>query len=274
MTVPSQPAAEDPASSPRRSLLPDAIPAWARPLGRLGVVALLLVAGDVFTDSAKSQGWTFPLSVVTAVRILSALPILRFPLAGFLLALGVDTWDWYWLDAGHLGDEFEAFYHGWDKVLDLVVLGAAAVVVLGWRDRMMRALALAAFGWRAVGTAVFLATGQDWTLVIFPSVFQSLFLMYVVYYLVSGHPRMLRSRWVAAIALLAALVPKLVEEYFIHVMGGRPWDHASLPTPDVAEPFIWVLLIYVPAILVVAVLAITADGDPSSGDREAELGVA
>jgi hypothetical protein len=34
------------------------------------------------------------------------------------------------------------------------------------------------------------------------------------------------------------------------------------------------VLIYVPAILVVAVLAITTEGDGRSGDREVQLGVA
>ena len=275
MTVPPQPAAaEESAIPPGPSVLPDAMPPWARPLGRLAIAILLVVAGDLITGVLIDRGLTLPLGVMTVVRVLSALPILRFPLAGFLVALEVDKWDWYWLDAGNRGDDFEAFYDGWDKVLDLLVLGAAAVVAWGWRDRLMRALALAAFGWRALGTMVFLMTERGWTLVIFPNVFQSLFLMYLVYYLVSGRPRMLRSRWVAAIAVLAALVPKVAEEYFIHVMGGRPWDHVPLPTPDVLEPFIWLVLIYVPAVLVVAVLAITTRGDGRSGDREAQLGVA
>src|SRR5690606_3865711 len=131
--------------------------------------------------------------------------------------LEVDKWDWYWLDAGHRGAEFESFYNGWDKTLDLVVLAMAAIVALRWRDRRMRTLAIAAFAWRTFGVVAYLATERGWLLVVFPNVFQTLFLMYLVYYLLAGHPTMLRSGWAALVALLAALLPKMGEEYFIHV---------------------------------------------------------
>jgi len=211
---------------------------------------------------------------VTALRILTALPILRFPFVSLLVALEVDKWDWYWLDAGHRGAEFESFYNRWDKVLDQFVLAMAAAVASGWRDRRMRGLALAAFAWRTLGVVAYLATERGWLLVVFPNVFQTLFLMYLVYYLLSGRPLMLRSHPAALVALLAALVPKVIEEYFIHVLHDRPWNVIALPTPGLIEPFLWASATYLPAVLVVAVLVLRRPGPGASGDREQQLGVA
>ena len=94
----------------RVRLAPDALPSWAHPLFRLGLAVALVLAGDRLTALLVGQGWTMGFGLVTVLRVLSALPILRFPLAGFLLALEVDKWDWYWLDAGNRGDKFEQTY--------------------------------------------------------------------------------------------------------------------------------------------------------------------
>ena len=255
----------------RARLAPHVLPFWAHPLFRLGVAVLLVLAGDRLTALLVGQGWTMSLGLVTALRVASALPILRFPLAGFLLALEVDKWDWYWLDAGNRGEDFEQTYQRWDKVLDLLVLGAAAAVAMGWEDARLRLMALASLAWRVAGVGVYLLSGAGWTLVLFPNVFQSLFAMYLVYYLLTGRPQMLRSWWAAAVAGVAVVLPKLAEEYFIHVLGGRPWGQVTLPTPDAIEPFLWVLATYLPAVLVVAVLAIARRGEGRRGDRETQL---
>ncbi len=66
------------------------IPARARPFLRLAAVALLVVAADAATYQLVHRGGTFEFPLVTAVRLLSAATVLKYPLAGFVFALKVD----------------------------------------------------------------------------------------------------------------------------------------------------------------------------------------
>ncbi|MDP2328884.1 MAG: hypothetical protein Q8M79_12470 [Dehalococcoidia bacterium] len=239
---------------PKRSQFPRGFRAWARVATRFTLVIMLLIVGDRIAAGLTSQGWRMDQGAVIVVRVLTALPTLRFPLEGFLLALEVDKWDWYWLDAGSRSKEYQALYQQWDKVLDLFALGVAAFVALRWRDRTMRTMALAAFLLRAGGVGAFLLTEERWLLVAFPNVFETLFLMYVVFQVIAPREPMLTGAGSAAAVFLAALLPKLAAEYYLHILERRPWDSLDLPIPDMLEPQVWLALVYLPAAVVVALL--------------------
>lgn len=226
---------------------------------RLAALGALVLLGDRASVFASHQGWTADLQLVIAVRLVTALLILRLPLEGFLVALELDKWDWYWLAAGSRSDEFQLLYQEWDKVLDLFALALAALVAAGWRDPVMRALALGSFALRVVGVAAFVATDQRWLLVAFPNVFENFYLMYVVFRVLSGRERMLTSAWVTTFVALAALLPRLVEEYFLHVLERRPWDWVDLPIPHTFEPRVWIVAAYAPSLLTMIVLALRPD---------------
>jgi hypothetical protein len=91
--------------------------------------------------------------------------------------------------------------------------------------------------------AFFLATGQEAVLVAFPDVFGKLFLFYLVYRLLSRQELMHRSSAEAVVTMVALTLPKIAEEYFIHV-ASRPWQTVTLlpagvSTPD-REYWVWV----------------------------------
>lgn len=239
---------------PKRSQFPRGFRAWARVATRFTLVIMLLVVGDRLAAALTGHGWRMDQGAVIVVRVLTALPTLRFPLEGFLLALEVDKWDWYWLDAGSKSKEYQALYQQWDKVLDLFALGVAAFVALRWRDRTMRMMALGAFLLRAAGVAAFLLTEERWILVAVPNVFETLFLMYVVFQVIAPGEPMLIGSASALMVFLAAFLPKLAEEYYLHILERRPWDTLDLPIPDMLEPQIWLALIYLPAAVAVGLL--------------------
>lgn len=245
-----------------------AVPPWVRPYVRCCALAMVVLAGDTLTGMLIESGWTMGLGTVVAVRLLTALPMLHYPLAGFLLSIEADKWDWFWLGAGNRDEAFQALYQQWDKALDLVSLGVAALVAHRWPDRIMRGVTLAAFALRAIGVGAFVATQQGWLLVAFPNVFESLFLMYLIFHLISGRDQMVRGVGATVVVVLAALLPKLAEEYFLHVMDRRPFDWPLLARTE--EPVL-VMLLYLPPLVVVVVLAHWSRGRIADGDREVQL---
>ncbi len=224
-------------------------------LVRIALLVILVAAGDRMTVYMTHHEWTLGRETVIAVRLLAALPVLRYPFEGFIVALEVDKWDWYWLAAGSQSDASQIAYQEWDKVLDLVVLAMGLLASRVWGDGMVRRLLAGTFVLRVVGVVAFLLTGQGWLLVVFPNVFENLFLMYVVFRLVSERELMLDGRRSVLLITLAALLPKLVEEYFLHMLNRRPWDWVDLPMPDAFEPRIWIVAMYLPALITVLALA-------------------
>jgi hypothetical protein len=149
-------------------------------------------------------------------------------------------------------------YQYWDKGIDTATLAIALVVALSWKDPLVRRLAIAAFAWRVAGVLVFAITDERAVLVVFPSVFDKLFLFYLLFRVFARRDRMLRSGLDAVIVMVALLIPKVAEEYFIHV-SGRPWQTVtllpeSISTPD-REYWVWMpIMLALPVVAMVRVL--------------------
>ena len=149
--------------------------------------------------------------VVLVVRLLVPLLILRRPLAGALASIVADTCD---IVAFNLWGWPPWPYHSLDKALDLYYLAIELWVSRRWAAPE-RTVAAVLFWWRVAGVALLEAAGLRWTLILFPNVFEWWFL------LVLG-----RDRWRPGYRftrvrttgwLLALLVPKLGQEYALHV---------------------------------------------------------
>jgi len=226
-----------------------------RLLIRIAALVLFVVVGDRVTVFMTHREWALDRDAVIAVRLLTSLPVIRYPFEGFVVALEIDKWDWFWLAAGDQPEASQTIYQEWDKVLDLFVLAMGLVASLRWPDATVRRLLALTFVLRVAGVAAFLLTEQRWLLVAFPNVFENLFLMYAVFRLISGRGHMLVGRRSTILVSLVALAPKLVEEYFLHMLNRRPWDWVPLPVPDGIEPRIWIVAMYLPALISVFLLA-------------------
>lgn len=249
------------------------VPDRVRPFLRLVVVALIVVAADTATAQLSRRGGTFDFEPVTVLRILSALTILRYPLAGFVLSLEVDKWDWFWLGMGDQSPAAQEVYQHWDKSVDLICLGIAAIVVLKWPDTRAKVLALGSFAWRSIGLAVYFATDQRWLLIIFPNVFESIFLLYLIFRVLSGHQRMLYSRKAMVLVTLALLIPKVATEIFLHLLNDRPWNRYQLMSGDLSilDAWIWGGLLYFLPLFALVMLVTHAHGRATHGDPEAQV---
>jgi len=149
--------------------------------------------------------------VIGAIRIAGSLPVLRWPLAGGLLAILVDLSDLLLmniLDLGGLGD-----YQRFDKVLDLVYLGTFTIVVLRWTG-VERTVALALLGFRLVGFAAFELSGERTLLLLFPNLFEFWFLLVAALHHCRTPVAWTGPTLTTALTVLLAL--KLVQEWALH----------------------------------------------------------
>jgi hypothetical protein len=163
---------------------------------------------------------TIEVLVIGAIRILGSLPVLRWPLAGGVLAIVVDLSDLLLRDLLDLGGipDYQAF----DKWVDQVYMGAFLIVALRWADPE-RSIAVGLYIFRLAGFAAFEITGERALLLIFPNVFELWFL-----FAATIHRFRPAFRWrpVAIAATLAVLVAiKEVQEWALH--GARLFDSIS-----------------------------------------------
>jgi hypothetical protein len=160
---------------------------------------------------------TLEVVVIGAFRILGSLPVLRWPLAGGILAILVDLSDLLLRDILDLGGipDYQAF----DKWADQVYLAAFLIVALRWTGPE-RAIAIALYIYRLVGFAAFELSGQRDLLLLFPNVFEPWFLL-----VAAVHRFRPETTWRpvgTAIALVALLALKELQEWALH--GARLFD--------------------------------------------------
>ncbi len=154
---------------------------------------------------------TLEVLIVVLVRVAGSLPVLRWALAGGILAILVDLSDLLLFDVLDLGGVPD--YQRLDKLLDLVYMTAFLVVALRWTgpDRWV---AIALFAWRMVGFAAFEATGERALLLVFPNVFEPWFLLVALL-----HHRWNPVPWTPlglAAALAGLLAVKELQEWALH----------------------------------------------------------
>lgn len=162
---------------------------------------------------------TLEVIVVAAFRIVGSLPVLRWPLAGGLLALAVDLADLLLIDLLDLGGVggIEG-YQALDKWLDQVYLACFLIVALRWRDPA-RAIAVTLYLIRLAGFVAFELSGERAVLLAFPNVFELWFLLVAW----RGDEQVATWRRGRLAAVLAGLlVVKLVQEWALH--GARLFD--------------------------------------------------
>ena len=107
--------------------------------------------------------------IIGLVRIAGALPVLRWALAGALIAILVDFSDLFLMDLIHLGGLKN--YQAFDKWMDLAYMVTFLVAAMRWNGPA-RNVAVALFAFRMIGFAAFEVTGTREVLLGFPNVFE------------------------------------------------------------------------------------------------------
>ena len=160
--------------------------------------------------------------VVIGLRLIVPLLILRKPLAGGIAAMLLDAVDVILVEffgPGGMGSH----YHSLDKVLDLYYLGLEAYVSLSWIERVPRLISISLFAFRVAGVALFETTGWRPLLFIFPNLFENWFLFVLIAW--KFFPGVRLDTWRRCLGWLVVLyVPKLGQEYLLHVAEAQPWS--------------------------------------------------
>lgn len=163
---------------------------------------------------------TVEVVVIAAIRILGSLPVLRWPLAGGILAVLVDLSDLLLRDLLDLGGipDYQAFDKWADQVYQLTFL----IVALRWTG-LERGVAVGLFVYRLVGFVAFELTGERAILLLFPNVFELWFLLVAALHVARPAFAWQPATAVAALAVLAVL--KEIQEWALH--GARLFDGIS-----------------------------------------------
>ncbi len=172
----------------------------------------------------------------TIVRLVVPLSIVRYPFWGFLLSAYIDVIDYPFLPLQT--DTDITSYHIWDKILDTYYLALAAYTSLSWKDPIARKISITSFLYRAFGVLLFVLTQFRPLLFVFPNFFELYFLFYLIYRFFAKKDILFTSRKTEVIVILAILIPKLVQEYFMHVIKTTPTEIFSLDRTPFIDIFI------------------------------------
>jgi hypothetical protein len=111
--------------------------------------------------------------IISIVRIIGALLVLRWAFFGSIFAVLIDFSDLFLMNLLNLGGVGD--YQALDKVLDLAYMTTFLYVSLRWNYPSSR-ISLFLFLYRIIGLIVFEWTGLRWVLLIFPNVFEVWFI--------------------------------------------------------------------------------------------------
>ena len=151
---------------------------------------------------------------VILLRTLVPFTILRWPLAGTILAILADTSDIIIFEAFWYGFLDGIPYHILDKVFDMWALFFEFLVVLRWKDVLAKKAGIVLFSWRAVGFLVFIIFGLREAFFFAPNIFEYFFIVMLVVWKFNKKFELKRKS--LAIMLVAIAIPKLFIEYLMH----------------------------------------------------------
>lgn len=140
--------------------------------------------------------------------------IFRWTLTGVLVSLVADTLDVVLLDLMRVSDY--GFYNPLDKILDTYLYVVTGLVAWRWKNRIAAITIVCLLVYRLIGVVAYEASGQRALLLVFPD----LFIFYVLFFLLTN--RMLKKDFITsaktnAVVLILLLIPKMFQEYQLHV---------------------------------------------------------
>jgi hypothetical protein len=158
--------------------------------------------------------------LVIALRLVVPISIRRWPLWGTVACLVLDAVDVILIDVIKLGDFTN--YAQVDKLLDIYYLSFALVVSLAWQEILAKKTSIVLFIYRLIGVILFEVTQVRILLFIFPNMFENWFLFWAARNRYFAKWQLTPKRLV--ITLIALLIPKLAQEYVLHVREMHPWN--------------------------------------------------
>ncbi len=158
--------------------------------------------------------------ILTVLRLLAPLLILRWPIFGIISSMYLDFQDFNYFNIQNDNDMKN--YQAWDKILDTYYLALAFYTSLSWKETLAKKLSIFFFSYRAIGIAVFLAVQSRLMLLAFPNLFEHFFLFYLLFKKFTNNAKLFTSLPISIIVIISIAIPKLFAEYYVHVLHSPP----------------------------------------------------
>lgn len=159
--------------------------------------------------------------VVILLRLIVPFSIFRWPLAGGIACLLLDACDVILITFFNQGD-FKN-YPGTDKYLDTYYLFFEFIVSFKWKNKLARKTSIGLFIYRFLGVVLFETLKIRALLFVFPNLFENFYLFYLA--LLKFYKKdIVTSKKRITVILVILLVPKLFQEYILHVAEFHPWN--------------------------------------------------
>ncbi len=170
----------------------------------------------------------------TVARLLVPITILRWPLFGVAASIFVDFHDYYYLSQSGFN---MSHYQTWDKVMDIYYLSFAAYVALSWKETLAKKIAIFAYLLRLVGVGLEIFFVNEGLLFFFPNFFESFLVFYLLYKKFRRQDLFLSNN-VTIIVVLSLLLPKLLQEFSMHLVKAPTTNIIDLSKiPEIGQYF-------------------------------------
>jgi hypothetical protein len=187
--------------------------------------------------------------ILLIVRLVVPLTIFKFPLLGGLASFLLDGGDWFSDLLGLTGNHDT--YQTTDKLLDLYYLTIEFLVLRSWKNKFAKKIAGFLFGIRGFGILAFWISGYEPFLFYFPNVFESFFLFYLtVWFFLRREPKIKTGLILATIIIS---IPKLVQEYLMHVKMMTDWRFTHVPLLKLTYDNIFHHIVIVLAVVLIVI---------------------
>lgn len=156
------------------------------------------------------------LVLLTALRLLVPLLILRWPIFGMLASMYLDLQDFNYFTIRTEQDMTN--YQTWDKVMDIYYLSIAFYTSLSWKEKLAKKISIFFFSLRALGVVVLLFVHARELLLFFPNIFENFFLFYLLFKTFTNNARLFTSVLATSAILACIIIPKVIAEYYLHIL--------------------------------------------------------
>jgi hypothetical protein len=145
---------------------------------------------------------------------------------GGLLSLFLDGLDWR-INIFNLAN-IHANYVVMDKLLDFYYLTIELFIITKWKSIFAKRIGIGLYLLRIVGVVLLAITGKGYFLFIFPNIFENFFLFYLAVKHIRGREINLSAITLFSSVIILA-VPKLIQEYFMHIRMLSDWRFITVP---------------------------------------------
>jgi hypothetical protein len=192
---------------------------------------------------------------IIILRLCFPFLIFKFPIGATFASVLLDYVDYYFFNVTDPASDVQ--YQFIDKLLDLVFLTCALLYSQSWKERHVRKALRYLYLFRLAGIVIFTLTGQFLALIIFPNIFESLFVFYLVFQKLYPAKKFFISRPIICVTAVLLIIPRILHEIALHLTSeSNPLSILLAGDVSFSQPqidILWAAIYVVPAIAAISI---------------------